>query len=40
VNTDVLWPEREWAESQVPRIQTKLHQWAIDDPDRRFDDLV
>src|SRR3954454_12222219 len=31
--------EREWAESQVLRIQTKLHQWAIDDPDRRFDDL-
>jgi RNA-directed DNA polymerase len=39
VNTDVLWPEPEWAESQVLRIQTKLHQWAIDDPDRRFDDL-
>ena len=28
VNTDVLWPERDWAESQVLRIQTKLHQWA------------
>jgi len=39
VNTDVLWPDRELAESQVLRIQTKLHQWAIDDPDRRFDDL-
>jgi RNA-directed DNA polymerase len=39
VNTGVLWPEREWAEMQVLRIQTKLHQWAIDDPDRRFDDL-
>jgi RNA-directed DNA polymerase len=39
VNTDVLWPERDWAESQVLRIQTKLHQWAIEDPDRRFDDL-
>ena len=39
MNTDVLWPERDWAESQVLRIQTKLHQWAIDDPDRRFDDL-
>ena len=39
MNTDVLWPERERAESQVLRIQTKLHQWAIDDPDRRFDDL-
>jgi RNA-directed DNA polymerase len=20
-------------------MQTKLHQWAVDDPDRRFDDL-
>ena len=39
MNTDVLWPDRELAESQVLRIQTKLHQWAIDDPDRRFDDL-
>jgi RNA-directed DNA polymerase len=39
VNTDVLWPEPEWAESQVLRIQTKLHQWATDDPERRFDDL-
>ena len=29
VNTDVLWPELEWAESQVLRIQTKFHQWAI-----------
>src|SRR5215212_5962246 len=34
-----LWPDRELAESQVLRIQIKLHQWAIDDPDRRFDDL-
>jgi len=39
VNTDVLWPELEWAEEQVLRIQTKLHQWATDDPGRRFDDL-
>jgi RNA-directed DNA polymerase len=39
VNTDVLWPDRELAEWQVLRIQIKLHQWAIDDPDRRFDDL-
>jgi len=39
VNTDVLWPEPEWAEMQVLRIQTKLHQWATVDPDRRFDDL-
>ena len=27
VNTDVLWPDRELAESQVLRIQIKLHQW-------------
>ena len=39
MNTGVLWPEVEWAEAQVLRIQTKLHQWAIDDPGRRFDDL-
>ena len=39
MNTGVLWPEQEWAEMQVLRIQTKLHQWAINDPDRRFDDL-
>jgi len=39
VNTGVLWPEVEVAEAQVLRIQTKLHQWAIDDPGRRFDDL-
>jgi RNA-directed DNA polymerase len=39
VNTGDLWPELEWAESQVLRIQTKLHRWATDDPGRRFDDL-
>lgn len=39
MNTDVLWPDRELAEAQVLRIQIKLHQWAVDDPDRRFDDL-
>ena len=40
VNTDVLWPDRELAESQVLRIQIKLHQWAVDDhvlwPDREL----
>jgi RNA-directed DNA polymerase len=39
VNTDAL----EWAlmkaERRVLEIQTKLHHWATDDPDRRFDDL-
>jgi RNA-directed DNA polymerase len=28
-----------WAERRVLGIQTKLHQWASGDPDRRFDDL-
>src|SRR5215207_5814397 len=39
VNTGVPWPEPEEAEAWVLRIQTKLHQWATDDPGRRFDDL-
>jgi hypothetical protein len=38
-NTDLRWPELEWAEMQLLRIQTKIHRWANDDPDRRFDDL-
>jgi RNA-directed DNA polymerase len=39
VNADALWPEPEWAGSQVLGIQTKLHQWATDAPNRRFNDL-
>jgi RNA-directed DNA polymerase len=39
VNTDDPWPTPEEAEARVLKIQTKLHQWAINDPDRRFDDL-
>ena len=39
MNTDAPWPSREEAEARVLEIQTKLHQWASDDPDRRFDDL-
>jgi RNA-directed DNA polymerase len=39
VNTDALWPDLYEAESQVRAMQTKLHQWAVSDPDRRFDDL-
>ncbi|MEW2580544.1 hypothetical protein [Streptomyces syringium] len=39
MNADAL----EWvltkAERRVLEIQTKLHCWATDDPDRRFDDL-
>lgn len=39
VNTDAPWPTPETARARVLRIQTKLHQWATDDPNRRFDDL-
>ena len=39
MNTDAPWPDAREAEARVLRIQTKLHQWATDDPDRRFDDL-
>jgi RNA-directed DNA polymerase len=39
VNTDDPWPDADAAWLRVLKIQTKLHQWATDDPDRRFDDL-
>ncbi len=39
MNTDAPWPDFYEAEQRVLKIQTKLHQWAIDDPHRRFDDL-
>jgi RNA-directed DNA polymerase len=39
VNTGARWPSLEQAEPQVLAMQTKLHQWAISDPDRRFDDI-
>jgi RNA-directed DNA polymerase len=39
VNTDDPWPDADAAWSRVLKIQTKLHQWATDDPDRRIDDL-
>jgi RNA-directed DNA polymerase len=39
VNTDELEHQLYRAERRVREIQTKLHRWAIDDPDRRFDDL-
>ena len=39
MNTDAPWPELYEAEARVLEIQTKLHRWATDDPDRRFDDL-
>jgi RNA-directed DNA polymerase len=39
VNTDASWPDLWEAEQRVREIQVKLHQWASDDPNRRFDDL-
>ena len=39
MNTDDLWPNFEEAESQVLRMQAKLHQWATTSPNRRFCDL-
>ena len=39
MNTDAPWPDLAEAESRVLHIQAKLHQRAVDDPHRRFDDL-
>jgi len=39
VNIGAPWPTLEEAEPRVLRMQTKLHQWAVSNPDRRFDDL-
>ena len=39
MNTDASWPSLVEAEVRVLKIQTKLHQWAVDDAGRRFDDL-
>ena len=41
MNTGAPWPTLsiEEAEARVLGIQTKLHRWATDDPDRRFADL-
>ena len=39
MNTDAPWPTLEQAEARVLGIQAKLHQWATDSPNRRFDDL-
>jgi RNA-directed DNA polymerase len=40
VNTGAVhWPEQDQAWWAVRRMQTKLHCWAVDDVDRRFDDL-
>jgi RNA-directed DNA polymerase len=39
VNTGALSLTPSEASARVLKIQTKLHQWAGDDPARRFDDL-
>ncbi len=39
MNIGAPWPTLEEAEARVLRMQTKLHQWAISDPGRGFDDL-
>ena len=39
MNTGEPWPGLQEAEQRVLRMQTKLHQWAITDPDRCFGDL-
>ncbi len=39
MNTDAPWPDADMAWLWVQKIQTKLHQWATDRPERRFDDL-
>lgn len=39
MNIGAPWPDLVEAESRVRGMQSKLHQWAVADPDRRFDDL-
>ena len=39
MNTSVPWPSLAEAETRVLVMQTKLHNWAKVDSDRRFDDL-
>ncbi len=39
MNTGAPWPCLEEAEPRVLAMQTKLHQWAVSDAGRRFDDL-
>jgi RNA-directed DNA polymerase len=39
VNTGASWPSPDEAAARVLGMQTKLHRWAGEDEDRRFDDL-
>ena len=40
MNVGAPWPDLVEAELRVLVMQTKLHQWAVADPGRRFDDLA
>lgn len=40
MNAGASWPDLTEAENRVLKMQTKLHQWAMADPDRRFVDLA
>jgi RNA-directed DNA polymerase len=37
MNIGAPWPDLVEAESRVRGMQSKLHQWAVIDPDRRFE---
>ena len=39
MNTGAPWPGLNEAEQRVREMQSKLHQWAVSDPARQFDDL-
>ncbi len=39
MNIGAPWPGLEEAELRVHAMQSKLHLWAVSDPDRQFDDL-
>jgi RNA-directed DNA polymerase len=39
VNTGAPWPSLTEAQARVHAMQTKLHHWAISEPDRSFADL-
>lgn len=39
MNTNALWPSLASAEIRVLGLQKKLHQWALADSQRHFDDL-
>jgi RNA-directed DNA polymerase len=39
LNSDAPWPNPQWARARVLDHQRKLHRWARQEPDRRFQDL-